>query len=150
MSMKQRRSPEEIGRRYIHVFATPASTSEIRSRIEEFVAGDHITYGTSWGTLIGRESLTEYVTTARSAFPSLSYDIESLSSNDTTVYCQWAVDATHFDHRREAIQRPLSVDRKTMTIRIRNGLITETWQPCDPWVPLWSDLSVRPPNRPDQ
>lgn len=150
MRVTQRRSPEEIGRRYIDVFATPGSTDEIRSSIHDVVAGDHIAYGTSWGTLVGRESLTDYATTARSAFPTLSYDIEGFSSTDTTVYCQWTVDTTHFDHRREPIGRPLSADRKTMTIRITNGLITETWQPCDPWVPLWSDLPVHPPNRSEQ
>ena len=146
MSMKQRRSPEEIGRRYIHVFATPASTSEIRSRIEEFVAGDHITYGTSWGTLLGRTALKKYVEVCQAAFPTLSYRVTDVTSSEGVVYCMWMVEESHWIRRWKAEIESVA-DLHTMAIRITRDRITETWNPCDPWVPFSAAVPVTPPNR---
>lgn len=131
---------EEIGLRYIRLFTQPRPSEELRSTIDELVAGDHITYHTSWGTLLGRNELKEYAETIQKAFPSLSFDIDHIASCDDTIYCQWNVDETHFTQRTNSLA--LRPDRKVMAVRFAHDRIIKTWQPCDPWLPLWSDQHV--------
>lgn len=140
-------SREEIGLRYVHLFSEPRPLTELRSTIDELVAGDHITYQTSWGTLLGRNALKEYAETVQAAFPSISFRIDHVASCDDTLYCQWNIDETHWIQCKNSSALELSTDRKTMAVRFRNDLIIETWQPCDPWLPLGSGLHVTPPNR---
>lgn len=135
---------EEIGLRYVRLFSESRPLEELPSAIDELVAGDHITYHTSWGTLLGRTALKGYVETTRAAFPSLSFDIDHVASCDDTMYCQWSVDETHWIHCTNA---PVpGADRKVMAVRFTDDRIIETWHPCDPWLPLWSDLHI-PANR---
>lgn len=145
-----RPSFEEIGRRYVRLFAEPRATEEIRSTVDELVAGDHVAYDTSWGTLLGRTALKEYAEVARAAFPTLSYRIDGLAARDDVVYCRWSADESHRTRRRDAYGIEPPAARRTMTVRIADGLIVETWQPPDPWLPLWSDVAAAPPNRADR
>lgn len=138
---------EEMGRRYIHLFSEPRPPNEIRSSVNELVAGDHITYSTSWGTLLGRTALKNYVEITQAAFPHLSYQIDNFASHDGMIYCQWISDDSHWCQRSETPELEPSTDRKTMAVRITNDRITETWQPCDPWLPVWSDVTVTPLSR---
>lgn len=131
---------EEIGCRYIRLFTRPRPSEELRSTIDELVAGDHITYHTSWGTLLGRNALKDYAEMIQKAFPSLSFDIDYIASCDDTVYCQWNVDETHFGQHTNSLEP--EADRKVMTVRFADDLIIKTWQPCDPWLTLWSDQHV--------
>ncbi len=143
MTLEQKTSDERIGRRFIRLCAEPRSPGEVSTTIDDLVAGDHIAYGTSRGTLLGRRALNDHIRATRRAFPSLSYHVDNVSGGADVVYCQWSVRDIEGSGRRER-----SVpDWKTMAVRITDDRVTETWQPCDPWVALWSDLTVVPPNR---
>lgn len=131
---------EEVGLRYVRLFTQPRPSEELRSMIDELVAGDHITYHTSWGTLIGRNALKEYAETIQRAFPSLSFDVDHIAICDDTMYCQWNVNETHFSQRTNSLAP--EADRKVMAVRFTHDRIIKTWQPCDPWLSLWSDLHV--------
>jgi len=74
-ALSDRALQEEIGLRYIRLFSQPRPSEELRFTIDQLVAGDHITYQTSWGTLLGRNGLKEYAETIQKAFPSLSFDM---------------------------------------------------------------------------
>ena len=132
----------QIGHEFIDLFAAPRPTEELQSVIDELVAGDHVAYGTSWGTLLGRRALLEYTEVSQAAFPSLSYRIDNVARLDDVVYCQWEVDETHWLNRHATGGGPSPV-RRTMTVRIADDRITETWQPCDPWLPVWSEVPTR-------
>jgi hypothetical protein len=131
---------EEVGLRYVRLFSQPRPSEELRSAIDELVAGDHITYHTSWGTLLGRDALKEYAETIQRAFSSLSFEIDHIASCDDTMYCQWNVDEAHFTQRTNSLAP--DADRKVMAVQFTYDRILKTWQPPDPWLPLWSDLHV--------
>lgn len=147
-AVEQQRN-EEIGRQYISLLSEPRSAETIRSEIDMLVAGDHITHCTSWGTLLGREALKNFVVTSQKAFPVLSYHIDSVASSHSMVYCQWSVANKHVEESSDTSGVEPSPEKNTMAVRIPNDIITETWRPCDPWLPLWSEMSVVPPNRTD-
>jgi len=139
-ALTDRALQEEIGLRYIRLFSQPRPSEELRSTIDQLVAGDHITYQTSWGTLLGRNALKEYAETIQKAFPSLSFDIDHIASCGNTMYCQWNVDEKYFIHRTNSLEP--EADKKVMSVRFTHDRIIKTWQPCDPWLPLWSDHQV--------
>ncbi len=130
---------EDVGLRYIRLFSEPRSPEAVRATIDEVVAGDHIAYDTSWGTLLGRTALKEYAEILQAAFPTLTFRIDHVASCDGTVYCQWSVDEGHWIRNSNAPGTAPAADHKTMTVRFTDDLIVETWQPCDPWLPLWSE-----------
>ena len=139
-ALTDRTSQEEVGLRYIRLFSHPRPSEELRSTLDELVAGNHITYHTSWGTLLGRNALKEYAETIQRAFPSLSFDIDHIANCDDTMYCQWNIDETHFIQRTNSLVS--EADQKVMAVRFTHDRIIKTWQPCDPWLPLWSDQHV--------
>jgi hypothetical protein len=141
---------EKIGQQYISLFAEPQTAETVRSEIDMLVAGDHITHSTSWGTLLGREALKGFVVTSQKAFPVLSYHVDNCASSENVVYCQWSVATEHLEESSDLAGTEPSQEKKTMAVQIPNDIVTETWRQCDPWLPIWSDMSVRPPNRPDQ
>lgn len=128
------RTPLDVGRRYVSLFAEPRPSDELRAGLDELVAGDHVAYRTSWGTLLGRTALEDYAEIARAAFPSLSYRVDGFANCDTVVYCQWAVGESYWSRRSDAFGSGPSSHWMTMAIRMTDGLITETWRPCDPWL----------------
>lgn len=139
-ALSDRAFREEVGLRYIRLFTQPRPSEELQSTIDELVAGDHITYHTSWGTLLGRNALKEYAEMIQKAFPCLSFDIDHIASCDDTMYCQWNVDETHFIQRTNSLAP--EAGRRVMTVRFMHDRIIKTWQPCDPWLPLWSDQHI--------
>lgn len=141
-------STTEPAERYLRALADPQPIDVLRHTIDDLVADDHVTYHTSSGTMVGREALKSHLEIARAAFPTLTYRIDAVARAGDTTYCRWTVDETHWLHNRPPVGVEPTMAWRTMAIRVDDGVVTETWGPCDPWTHCWSrpSLENEPPD----
>lgn len=95
--------------------------------IDELVAENCVSYGTSFGDVEGPDGVREFVEIARAAFPGLQYDVETITISDDRIELDWVATDGHRSTESHALGG-------VTTVRVADGKIVETWSDFDPWL----------------